>query len=77
MAFSLLDLERIIAQLRRRLRLLEIQGNTGIIKTGLDADRPTVLNLLTGTTVSYYATDTKTLSVWNTESEVWDTVLFT
>lgn len=79
MAFTLLDLERIIAGLRRRLRLLEIQGNTNILKTGLQADLPDgpSLDLAPGTTISYYATDTKTLSVYNIVSGTWDTVIFT
>lgn len=77
MAFSLLDIERIVAQLRRRLRLLEIKGNNGIIKTGLAADRPTELTLSQGTTLSYYATDTKTLSIWNVQIEDWDDSVFT
>lgn len=79
MAFTLLDLERIFAGLRRRIRLLEIKGNTNIIKSGLVADRPDgqSLQLSTGTTVSYYATDTKTLSIWNIQNEEWDEVTLT
>lgn len=79
MAITLLDLDRIVAQLRRRLRLLEIQGSSGILKTGLAANRPlgTDLSLSPGTTVMYYAYDTKTLSIWNTQSSVWDTEVFT
>lgn len=76
MAFTLLDLERIFAGIRRRIRLLEIQGNSGIIKTGLAADRPTALVLSEGTTASYYATDTKTLSIWNVVTETWDEIVF-
>lgn len=78
-AFTLLDIERIIAGLRRRLRLLEIQGNSGIIKTGLASARPAGadLNLSDGTTLSYYATDTKTLSIWNPATATWNTQVFT
>lgn len=76
MAFNLTDIQEIISSLRRRLRLLEIQGNNGIIKTGLATDRPASLVLSTGTTASYYATDTKTLSVWNITNEEWDEVIF-
>lgn len=79
MAITLLDLERIIAQLRRRLRLLEIQGANGVVKTGLAAGRPAGvdLSLSPNTTVMYYATDTKTLSIWNIQTSTWDTEVFT
>lgn len=72
MAFTLLDIDRIIAQLRRRLRLLEIQGNSGIVRTGLAADRPAAPVLSEGTTVGYYSYDTKVLSIWNVDTKVWD-----
>lgn len=75
MAFSLLDLERVIAQLRRRLRLLELQGTSGgIMQTGLAADRPSSVSPSSGSTVPYYAYDTQVLSVWNTLNESWDTI---
>lgn len=76
MSFTLLDLEQIIAGLRRRLRLLEIQGNSGVIKTGIAADRPAIPTFSTATTTSYYATDTKVLSVWNIQTETWNTITF-
>ena len=73
-SFTLQDLEKVIADLRRRLRLLEIQGNVGITQTGEAADRPITPNVSVGTTVSYYAYDTKVLSVWNVDDEAWDEV---
>lgn len=78
MAFTLLDLEKIIAQLRRRLRLLELQGANGTVRAGLAANRPngSDLSLSTGVTVMYYATDTKTLSIWNPQTETWNTTVF-
>lgn len=75
--FTILDLEKVIANLRRRLRLLEIQGNTGVIKNGLAADRPATPTVSIGSTTSFYATDTKTLSIWNTVTEDWDEEVFT
>lgn len=75
--FTILDLPKIIATINRRLRLLEIQGNTGIVKTGVAADRPATPNLSTGTTVMYYAYDTKVLSIWNVDTDSWNTVSFT
>lgn len=79
MATSLTELDGLIRRLNRRLRLLEIQGNTGLIKTGLAEDRPVALdlNLSKGTTVSYYATDTKVFSMWNTDTEEWDEIVLT
>ena len=76
MAFTLLDIERIISGIRRRLRVLEIQGNGAVIKTGLAVSRPSAPTLTPGTTITYYATDTKVLSIWNVVNESWDTVTF-
>ncbi len=74
MAFTLLDIDRIIAQMRRRLRLLELQNGSGTISTGELADRPTPQTLSPGTTVSYYATDVQKLFIWNVATEDWDEV---
>lgn len=72
--FTLLDFDRVIAQLRRRLRLVELRpSNT--LNTGLAADRPTAPTTNEGTTVSFYATNTKTLSIWNTVTNDWDEVV--
>ena len=74
MAFTLQDLEKIISQIRRRLRLLEIQGNSVIVKTGLHADRPATPTVSQGTTVQYYSYDNKKLSIWNVDTDDWDEV---
>jgi len=76
-SFTLQDLEKVIADLRRRLRILEIQGASGIINTGIASARPTTPNVTSGTTISYYAYDTKVLSIWNVDDEDWDEVTLT
>ena len=70
--FTIQDIERIINGILSRLRKLEIQGNSGIIKTGIAADRPATPTTSPGTTFSYYAYDTKVFSVWNIDDEAWD-----
>lgn len=77
MSFNLLDIEGIFAQIRRRLRLLELQGRSGVVRTGLAADRVDPSDLSSGVTTSFYATDTKTLSIWNIVTESWDEVTLT
>lgn len=74
MAFTLLDIDRIIAGIRRRLRLLELKTGSGTISTGVLADRPTPQTLSPGATVSYYASDVKKLFIWNVVNEDWDEV---
>lgn len=76
MAYTLNDLEKIFAALRRRLRLLEIQSGNGVIKTGLATNRPITPTTSSGLTTSYYSTDTKTLSIWNTQNSEWDESIF-
>lgn len=75
MKFTLTDLDQIIRDIRRRLRLLEVQGNSGVVQTGLAADRPATPNTSPGTTTSYYAYNTKVLSVWNINTDDWDEVV--
>lgn len=77
MAFSLLDLERVVALIRRRLRLLELQPR-GVIQTGPVANLPDVSSMILsqGTTTLYYATDTKTLYIWNTQTLTWNIEVF-
>lgn len=75
--FTIQDINAVINGILTRLRKLEIQGNTGILKSGLAADRPPTPTPSTGLTVSYYAYDSKVLSVWNIDSESWDEVTLT
>ena len=75
--FSLVDLPRILAGINRQLKLLAIRSGSSPISTGLAADRPTPDSLSPNTTIMYYATDTKTLSTWNTATSSWNTVVFT
>lgn len=75
--FSTSDLSKKFAEIIRRIRLLEIRGNTGIVKTGVDADLPVTPDVSSGSTTSFYAYDTKKLYIWNTNSSAWDEVTFT
>ena len=71
------DLDQIISNIFTRLKKLEIRGNNTVIKTGLAADRPTTPVVSIGTTTQYYAYDTKVLSIWNIDTDSWNTVAFT
>lgn len=75
--FTLQDLERIIRGLQRRLRILEISSDASVLKTGVAADRPASPTVSVGTTFSYYAYDSKVLSIWNVDDEAWDEVTLT
>ncbi len=71
------NLDKIISGIFTRLKKLEIRGNNTVIKTGLAADRPTTPVVSAGTTTQYYAYNTKVLSIWNTDTDSWNTVAFT
>lgn len=72
--YNITDMAEIIRGLSRRVRLLELQGNGTVVKTGLAADRPSAPDVGSGTTTTYYAYNTKVLSVWNTDTSDWDEV---
>jgi hypothetical protein len=75
--YSLIDLPRIFAGINRQLKLLAIRTGSSPISTGLAADRPTPTALSPNTTIMYYATDTNTLSIWNTDTSTWKNQVFT
>lgn len=74
--FSVNDLPKIFASINQQLKSLALRS-TGIMKTGLAADRPAAPEVNPGTTLQYYAYDTKVLSIWNIDSENWDETTLT
>lgn len=68
--------EQIVGSLSRRIAKLEA-ARAGILQTGLATDRSTTPTVVKGTTVMFYAYDTKTLSIWNIDTDDWDEEVFT